>query len=165
MTLHMPDATFHSLSWTAAPDVELVIIDFGLASIDPEHEVWRTATEAALPLVSTHQQRWNQFESKPTATCMSSNIHPLQMNMPPDKRRLVDFVCVAYALRGLRRKVKRVRDSRAGKTSYFQAWSDHYVCSVRRALQSPVYVTTDELVSQLVPADVCTRHVQRQCPR
>ena len=77
--------------WQSHPDLEVVLIDFGLASV-----------AASSPVIGggvvTEKRRNEMYACPRNGVCLSSGMHPLEMDCNGFARDLVDLQCLAFNL-------------------------------------------------------------------
>ena len=136
----------HELSWLADSEYEVVVIDFGLASVSGQ-------LASQLGDTVTHQKRDKAFGSRQQSMeVLYQRKHPLQCWQQARCRNLIDLHCMWHSIKNLSGKHVDQR---------FVRWCKQYckkLCKVgRNAERAATQPNIEKVVEILLPQDVVQR--------
>ena len=137
------------LTWPVHPTYEVVLIDFGLASVDQA-----SALHEADGSLILHKDRDEAFgTSRQDAEVLVKHCHPLKCYRQSAARNLIDLNCVWYSLHALSKRGE-------GHNSFIK-WCKRYMSVLRQANrsadateQSPCL---EQVVRELFPTECCVQ--------
>lgn len=131
--------------WKANTTCDLVVIDFGLSSVDESSPL------AAVPFIITHTTRDRLYASNPTVDS-NAVLHPLVLPRTYPLRPCIDIHCIAHSLRHLASKETLHKS--------FRDWCSSFIKVMKRfheeSYNSKRCPSIEYIVSKLIPKSVCT---------
>lgn len=122
------------ITWEPPPGCEVVLIDYGLASIDLGSPL------AAPGIPFSHKRRMDQFKGGVPDDV--TNLHPLQMNLSKNHHKYIDLLCVGYSIKSMKRRTT---------SDKLKNWASKYLLQLTRVMRSKSPPEIENFIVSVLP--------------